>query len=151
MRMDRRAVPSARGYGREHTDGFGRQGPGGYGGVRGRGAMFGMNGNNWSQGGSRPGDWICPKCGNKNFSRRVVCNISTCKEPKPEGGGGADRYNPYSTSVNGRGRGRRGPQEKREGDWNCPKCNNMNFAWRSQCNSHGCDQKREDVEQTEES
>jgi len=149
------------GYGRGGPTGYGRGGPAGYGrrgrgggGFRGSGPMGGMYGGSSSQADSRPGDWCCPKCGNVNFSWRTVCNISTCKEPKPAdggGGGGGQRYSPYPGNLNGRGRSVRGGQEKRDGDWTCPRCNNMNFAWRSQCNGHGCDQKRDEVEQDQQS
>ena len=31
-----------------------------------------------------PGDWICGKCGNNNFAKRMFCNIPTCRAPKDE-------------------------------------------------------------------
>ena len=30
------------------------------------------------------GDWICGKCGNNNFAKRMFCNIPTCRAPKHE-------------------------------------------------------------------
>lgn len=41
----------------------------------------------------RPGDWMCPSCGNHNYASRVKCN--RCQTPKPEGttaGMGAQPY-----------------------------------------------------------
>ncbi|GMH47517.1 hypothetical protein TrRE_jg10257 [Triparma retinervis] len=32
-----------------------------------------------------PGSWVCGKCGNENFARRMVCNTKTCRAPRPEG------------------------------------------------------------------
>jgi len=32
-------------------------------------------------GGMREGDWLCPSCGNHNFSQRMVCN--KCQAPRP--------------------------------------------------------------------
>lgn len=32
---------------------------------------------------SKSGDWVCECCGNTNFARRVECNISTCRAPRP--------------------------------------------------------------------
>ena len=31
------------------------------------------------------------------------------------------------------------------GDWECPKCNNLNFARRDRCNRSGCDFERKDL------
>jgi len=107
--------------------------------------------------GQRPGDWICPKCSNLNFSFRTECN--TCGEPRgntpdaPSDGpgrddrrGGRDRF-----QSNDRGRGRddrRGGRDRfrsqgngrdgqRPGDWICPKCSNLNFSFRTECNTCG--------------
>jgi len=116
--------------------GKGSGGRGGYGkGSGGRGrrgnTMFGEQSLE-----TRPGDWLCVKCNNSNFSWRTECNISTCKAPKPE----KDRdgqYNPYDVSGQGFQ-----VFVNENGDWMCPKCNNVNFAWRKVCNGHGCDQKK---------
>lgn len=32
------------------------------------------------------------------------------------------------------------------GDWYCPKCNNMNYARRTQCNRQGCDFEKKDLD-----
>ncbi len=74
--------------------------------------------------GQRPGDWICPKCSNLNFSFRTECN--TCGEPRgntPDAPrddrgrgdqrGGGRRYG----GDNQRGGGRRyGGDDRRGGD-----------------------------------
>merc|ERR1719491_722292 len=55
----------------------------------------------------RPGDWMCPACGNHNYASREACN--KCQQPKPvapEGGCGGNW---------------------REGDWACPSCGNHNY------------------------
>lgn len=34
-------------------------------------------------GGRREDDWICPGCGNVNFSFRTTCNMRNCTQPRP--------------------------------------------------------------------
>ncbi|CAI9290549.1 unnamed protein product [Lactuca saligna] len=33
--------------------------------------------------GKSDNDWVCPNCGNVNFSFRIVCNMRKCNTPKP--------------------------------------------------------------------
>merc|ERR1719331_3036777 len=67
---------------------------------------------------------------NVNFSWRDKCN--KCEEPKgdavpiQQGSGGR--------SYGSQGRGPGGPPEARPGDWDCPKCGNLNFSSRTKCN-----------------
>jgi len=70
-------------------------------------------------GGHQPsnGDWVCPKCNNLNFASREVCNMRSCKEPKP----------PMHNGI-----------LLRPGEWVCPKCSNINFASRTVCNMRSC-------------
>ncbi|MDG1550500.1 MAG: zinc finger Ran-binding domain-containing protein, partial [Candidatus Poseidoniaceae archaeon] len=80
-------------------------------------------------------DWDCPKCNNSNFSFRRECN--RCGEPRS--GGGGDRRD-GGRRDGGRGnfdRGNRGRNDSNDGDWDCPKCNNSNFARRTECNRCG--------------
>ncbi|HIF15727.1 MAG TPA: hypothetical protein EYQ85_00520 [Candidatus Poseidoniales archaeon] len=71
------------------------------------------------------GDWFCRKCSNSNFSFRTECN--RCNAPKPGGrDGGRDERRG--------GRDDRGRQDRSGGDWDCPKCNNSNFSFRTECN-----------------
>jgi len=111
---------------------------GGFGMGGGRGGGYGMGGppsrgeRGSSSGGleTRPGDWKCLECGNVNFSWRDKCN--KCEEPKGDavpilhGSGGRNWGN--------QGRGSGGPPEARPGDWDCPKCGNLNFSSRTKCN-----------------
>lgn len=61
--------------------------------------------------GGRPGDWICPACGNLNYSSREACN--KCAYPR----------NP--------------PPNFRPGDWICPACTNHNYGSKTSCNKCG--------------
>ena len=92
-------------------------------------------------------DWDCPKCNNSNFSFRRECN--RCGEPRSGGGGdrrdgGRGNFDRGSRDGGrrdgGRGnfdRGNRGRNDSNDGDWDCPKCNNSNFARRTECNRCG--------------
>eukprot|EP00092_Neocalanus_flemingeri_P015737 GFUD01017037.1.p1 GENE.GFUD01017037.1~~GFUD01017037.1.p1 ORF type:complete len:269 (+),score=76.23 GFUD01017037.1:63-869(+) len=79
---------------------------------------------------ARTGDWMCPKCGNLNYDRREQCNMRDCDFEKKD-------LDDYSSGmggfVPGAGVGPRGP-EPRQGDWDCPRCQNVNFSHRSRCN-----------------
>ncbi|MDC0528168.1 hypothetical protein OAO11_03625, partial [Candidatus Poseidoniaceae archaeon] len=98
--------------------------------------------------GNNGGDWDCPKCNNNNFAFRQECN--RCGEPRGNGGGrsndrgfqrrddrrGGDRFG----GNDRRGGDRRGndrSNNRMDGDWDCPKCHNDNFAWRTECNKCG--------------
>jgi len=91
----------------------------------------------------KSGDWICPKCKNHNFANKKICNRTGCEQPKPRGGGG--RRDSGSGRRDSRGhkssksRNFDNPNMK-PGDWNCPKCNNHNFARREVCNR--CDTRK---------
>ncbi|MBT6527959.1 MAG: hypothetical protein HOM04_05530, partial [Euryarchaeota archaeon] len=84
------------------------------------------------------GDWDCPKCQNSNFAFRTECN--RCGEPRGGGdrgrsddrrGGRDDRGYQSRDRQGGRfernDRGNRG-DNRNGGDWDCPKCQNSNFA-----------------------
>ena len=93
------------------------------------------------------GDWECPKCRNSNFAFRTECN--RCGEPRGAGGGndrgrrddrrGGDRG--YQSQERQGGRFERndrgGRNDRSGGDWECPKCRNSNFAFRTECNRCG--------------
>ena len=112
--------------------------------------------------GNRGGDWTCPKCKNSNFAFRTECNRCDAKKPegagnrsdggggyrgdrghgrKDRGGQGGDRGGHRSSDRGGRDGGRSEKRgNDRGGDWHCPKCNNSNFAFRTECNR--CDAKK---------
>lgn len=69
--------------------------------------------------GMRPGDWLCPLCGNHNYANRATCN--RCQS----GAGGGKGM----LSFDG--------ENKRPGDWECFGCGNHNFANREACNKCG--------------
>ena len=82
------------------------------------------------------GDWQCPKCGNFNYARRERCNKKDCDFEKKD----LDDYGTnISVGVGGFGLGAAGGlgmrcQDSRPGDWDCPRCKNMNFSSRDVCN-----------------
>eukprot|EP00434_Breviolum_minutum_P001210 symbB.v1.2.001058.t2/scaffold33.1/size517934/10 len=82
----------------------------------------------------RPGDWLCPNCGDHNFARNPQCR--KCGTPKPVtvdmlGGAGAG-------DVGGKGHAR-SPHgsDLRPGDWICPKCHDHVFARNEHCRRCG--------------
>lgn len=83
---------------------------------------------------SRPGDWSCSGCGNLNFSYRTECR--RCNAPKDRNAGGGSR------SYGDGGRGPMGGSNtaRRDGDWDCSQCGNMNFGFRETCRR--CDASR---------
>ncbi|MBI98856.1 MAG: hypothetical protein CMB71_01605 [Euryarchaeota archaeon] len=79
-------------------------------------------------------DWVCAACNNVNFSWRTECN--SCGKAKE---GNVKAYK-SSFRDNNRSNNRRDrPQQERHGrnDWECPSCGNINFSFRTECNSCG--------------
>uniref|UniRef100_A0A1D1Y8U1 RanBP2-type zinc finger protein At1g67325 n=2 Tax=Anthurium amnicola TaxID=1678845 RepID=A0A1D1Y8U1_9ARAE len=74
----------------------------------------------------RESDWICPNCGNNNFSFRTVCNMRKCNTPRP--GTQAPKMEDSKSSK----------QKMPEGSWKCEKCNNINYPFRTKCNRQNC-------------
>eukprot|EP01018_Ginkgo_biloba_P026776 Gb_38289 [translate_table: standard] len=74
------------------------------------------------------GDWVCPKCGNTNFSFRTICNMRNCSTPKPT-------EHP-SKMPNGAKSSSKAPPP--EGSWTCDKCGNVNYPFRTKCNRANC-------------
>lgn len=81
---------------------------------------------------SRPGDWICSKCGKNNFARRDVC--FSCSQPKDPTGApqqpAPQQMAPQPGVAPAAG-------EQRPGDWFCVRCNGLNFSRRVTCFSCG--------------
>ncbi|MDB9834432.1 hypothetical protein OAC38_00185 [Candidatus Poseidoniaceae archaeon] len=86
---------------------------------------------------SNGGDWDCPKCRNNNFAFRHECN--RCGEPRGNGGGGRSNDRGFQDREQRAPRFERNDRQnnRMDGDWDCPKCHNDNFAWRTECNKCG--------------
>jgi len=118
-----RSMPYGRGIGAD--DFLGRSGS-----MMGGPGRMGGGGNGIP---AKIGDWYCPKCGNLNYDRREQCNMRDCDFEKKDlddysSGMGMGGLMPGVTNM-----GPRGP-EPRQGDWDCPKCGNINFSHRNRCN-----------------
>lgn len=73
--------------------------------------------------------WQCEKCNNFNFESRTKCN--RCGIPKmPKSLLKIKEEN----ELNNGGEKKKKPLVERKGDWQCPKCRNLNFAFRQSCN-----------------
>ena len=92
-----------------------------------------------SQNNDRHGDndWVCPKCNNSNFAFRQECN--RCGEPRgsSRGGGNDRRQRDGRRGRDNRRDNRSNHQQHGDNDWDCPKCNNSNFSFRTECNRCG--------------
>lgn len=77
-------------------------------------------------GGSKPGDWWCPMCGDLVFAWRTACN--SCGF----GGSGAPAAAGSSGSA-----GSTSGQGGKPGDWICAGCQNLVFSHRSTCSKCG--------------
>ena len=72
--------------------------------------------------------WECEKCNNFNFETRNICN--RCELPKCPKSLEQIKIENEQKSLERK----KQPLVEREGDWKCPKCHNLNFAFRNSCN-----------------
>lgn len=77
--------------------------------------------------GASEGDWICPKCGNSNFSFRTTCNMRKCNTPKPT-----------APAPRAQGKSSTSDTTPPDGSWTCEKCGNVNYPFRTKCNRRSC-------------
>merc|ERR1719476_560939 len=87
------------------------------GGMGGMGGGFGVD--------KRPGDWTCPNCSDNVFARNPACR--KCGTARPGGAGG------FGGGFGGGCGGGGNSQEMKPGDWNCPACNDLQFARNAVC------------------
>lgn len=118
--------------------GMGMRGCMGGGGGGGGGGRSSMPPN------AKPGDWICPGCGDLVFARKSSCSMcGTSQSADDMGGlggmggcggggcGGCGGGGSFGGSF-GKGGGKDGGKA-RPGDWKCEECGNLNFSNRSDC------------------
>ena len=72
--------------------------------------------------------WECEKCNNFNFESRTICN--RCEAPKQPKSLEQIKIENEQKS----GERKKKPLIERKGDWQCPLCHNLNFAFRQSCN-----------------
>merc|ERR1719343_1415123 len=79
--------------------------------------------------GAKPGDWLCPACGDLQFAKNAACR--KCGQPSPLGqGAGA-----LAPSAGGCGGG--AVAKLKPGDWVCPNCSDHQFAKNEACRKCG--------------
>lgn len=88
--------------------------------------------------GMKAGDWLCPACGDMQFARNEACR--QCGTPKPADDG-SSAYPEASLFEKKKGGGKGG----KPGDWNCPNCNDLQFARNSECRKCGTPKPEEEV------
>lgn len=72
--------------------------------------------------------WECEICNNFNFESRTICN--RCEAPKQPKSLEKIKLENEQKS----GEKKKKPLIERKGDWQCPLCHNLNFAFRVSCN-----------------
>ena len=72
--------------------------------------------------------WECEICNNFNFESRTICN--RCEAPKQPKSLEQIKLENEQKS----GEKKKKPLIERKGDWQCPLCHNLNFAFRVSCN-----------------
>jgi len=92
---------------------------------------------------TRPGDWPCPNpnCLANNFASRYECHkcrtakpvVAYLPPPGPEGVPGDPSAPAATASLAVGGTASVPPSAPRPGDWFCPSCRGVNFAYRKQC------------------
>jgi len=92
--------------------------PGGLGG--------GMTGN------MQPGDWSCAVCGDHQFARNTSCR--KCGAPKGSAGAAGGGC---GAAIGGCAAGGGFGGDMKPGDWNCPSCQDLQFARNAMCRRCG--------------
>jgi len=86
------------------------------------------------------GNWACPQCHNVNYAVREECN--RCTYPKP---GEEDELGHAATALASASSAHGAPVAGVDGNWSCPTCKNVNFAYRTACNR--CQTSKQQVQQ----
>lgn len=97
--------------------------------LRNSGMGFGNMGGGM-MGGMGSNDWECPKCNNLNYARRDRCNRKDCDFEKKD----LDDFGSRMGMGNFGSMGGMFGMDPEPGQWECPRCKNMNFNNREVCN-----------------
>ncbi|KAK6912633.1 Zinc finger, RanBP2-type [Dillenia turbinata] len=102
---------------------------GSFGSRGGSSASFGFTGAD-----VRPGDWYCTiaHCGAHNFASRSSCFKCGAFKDESSGGFETDMPRPKMFGFGGGG-GSSSRSNWKSGDWICTRCNEHNFASRTEC------------------
>jgi len=92
----------------------------------GGGGVMGGKGGGKGAAVKKAGDWFCPACGDLQFAKNDKCR--KCEQPNPDPAGSAAAKEAGVAA----GTGNFVPALK-PGDWNCPSCNDLQFARNSKC------------------
>mmetsp|Transcript_118478 Transcript_118478/g.330515 ORF Transcript_118478/g.330515 Transcript_118478/m.330515 type:complete len:301 (+) Transcript_118478:114-1016(+) len=98
-----------------------------------------MMGGMWTAEPEPPGSWRCPMCANLNYASREVCNTRKCRAPRPTAVNGGCfpamsaafapvAFTPAAPVAGGR----------QQGSWTCSQCWNVNYGFRTTCNTRKC-------------
>jgi len=71
----------------------------------------------------KPGDWLCPSCGDHQFAKNQACRRCGTPNPNPQGNMAA-----FTASIG---------MTHKPGDWFCPSCSDLQFARNMQCKRCG--------------
>mmetsp|Transcript_37745 Transcript_37745/g.68790 ORF Transcript_37745/g.68790 Transcript_37745/m.68790 type:complete len:271 (-) Transcript_37745:69-881(-) len=72
--------------------------------------------------GAKPGDWMCPSCGDLVFARRDTCKMCGFSRGGGGGGGGGGKQS-----------------NAKPGDWMCSACGALVFSYKKQCHNCGAE------------
>jgi len=109
---------------------------GAFGGGHGFGAPQPAAAFNVAAMGGKPGDWVCPACGDLQFARNASCR--RCGGPKPADAGLGGCAAPAGMlAMAPMGAMGAMPGGMKPGDWSCPQCGDHQFARNETCRRCG--------------
>jgi len=88
----------------------------------------------------KPGDWLCPSCGDHQFARNMTCRKCGAANPSGGGGGGGGEWQAMMGAMmgamgGGAAAGMGG--NMKPGDWLCSQCGDHQYARNATCRKCG--------------